>query len=104
MELYQVNQYFPCNQFAALPRIVFPSRCWITTNKLTLIFVFSTVPMNSVGFSVILGILPDLIIEFSDHDLVASARYGGWRRHWDSASPTEPSFPTTESYEFFMNV
>jgi MFS transporter, DHA1 family, tetracycline resistance protein len=34
--------------------------------------------MDSVGFGIIMPVLPDLIMEVSGDDLAASARYGGW--------------------------
>jgi DHA1 family tetracycline resistance protein-like MFS transporter len=34
--------------------------------------------MDSIGFGVIMPVLPDLIMEVSGDDLAASARYGGW--------------------------
>ncbi len=34
--------------------------------------------MDSVGFGIILPVLPDLIMDVSGEDLAASARYGGW--------------------------
>ena len=47
-------------------------------SKLALTFVFITVLMDSIGFGVIMPVLPDLIMEVSGEDLAASAKYGGW--------------------------
>ena len=40
--------------------------------------MFVTVLMDSIGFGVIMPVLPDLIMEVSGDDLAASAQYGGW--------------------------
>ena len=47
-------------------------------NKFALLFIFLTVLMDSIGFGIIIPVLPDLIMQISGEDLSAAARYGGW--------------------------
>ena len=41
-------------------------------------FVFVTVLLNSIGFGIILPVLPELIVDITDDPLHEAARYGGW--------------------------
>jgi DHA1 family tetracycline resistance protein-like MFS transporter len=47
-------------------------------NKFALVFIFLTALMDSIGFGIIMPVLPDLLIEITGEDLGDSARYGGW--------------------------
>lgn len=47
-------------------------------NKFALIFIFLTALMDSIGFGIIMPVLPDLLMEISGESLGNSARYGGW--------------------------
>ena len=47
-------------------------------NKAALAFIFITVLMDSIGFGIILPVLPQLIMEVTGEGLSAAARYGGW--------------------------
>jgi len=47
-------------------------------NKFALVFIFLTALMDSIGFGIIMPVLPDLLMEISGEDLGNSARYGGW--------------------------
>ncbi|MFT7685965.1 MAG: DHA1 family tetracycline resistance protein-like MFS transporter [Candidatus Azotimanducaceae bacterium] len=47
-------------------------------NKYALAFIFMTSLMDSIGFGIILPILPSLLMEISGEDLSASVIYGGW--------------------------
>jgi len=47
-------------------------------NKFALVFIFLTALMDSIGFGIIMPVLPDLLIEITGEDLGNSARYGGW--------------------------
>jgi len=54
----------------------------VTTNesasKSALAFIFLTSLMDSIGFGIIMPILPGLLMEISGDDLSATAIYGGW--------------------------
>ena len=41
-------------------------------------FLFVAVPLDSIGFGIILSVLPNLIMDVSGEPLAAAARYGGW--------------------------
>lgn len=41
-------------------------------------FVFVTVLLNSIGFGIILPVLPELIVDITGDPLHEAARYGGW--------------------------
>lgn len=41
-------------------------------------FVFITVLLNSIGFGIILPVLPELIVDITGDPLHEAARYGGW--------------------------
>lgn len=47
-------------------------------SKFALVFVFLTALMDSIGFGIIMPVLPDLLMQVSGEDLSAAARYGGW--------------------------
>lgn len=47
-------------------------------NRFAMLFLFMTALMDSVGFGIILPVLPSLIMEVSGEGLSAAARYGGW--------------------------
>ncbi|MCB1694099.1 MAG: MFS transporter, partial [Pseudomonadales bacterium] len=47
-------------------------------SRAALAFIFATALINSIGFGVMLPVLPDLIMEISGEPLSAAARYGGW--------------------------
>ena len=47
-------------------------------NKFALVFIFLTALMDSIGFGIIMPVLPDLLIEITGENLGNSARYGGW--------------------------
>src|SRR5690606_38759626 len=46
--------------------------------KYTITFVFVTLLIDSIGFGIILPVMPKLIMSVSGEDLSAAARYGGW--------------------------
>lgn len=46
-------------------------------NRFALLFIFLTALMDSIGFGLIMPVLPDLLMDVSGGDLSASARYGG---------------------------
>ncbi|MFT4520041.1 MAG: DHA1 family tetracycline resistance protein-like MFS transporter [Halioglobus sp.] len=46
--------------------------------KLALSFIFITVLLDSIGFGVILPVMPQLIMEVTDEGLSSAAIYGGW--------------------------
>ena len=46
-------------------------------NKFALVFIFLTALMDSIGFGIIMPVLPDLLIEITGENLGNSARYGG---------------------------
>ncbi len=43
-----------------------------------LAFIFVTVLLNSIGFGIILPVLPELIVDVTGEPLHQAARYGGW--------------------------
>lgn len=45
--------------------------------RLALVFIFITSLLDSIGFGLILPVLPDLLMEISGEDVAAAARYGG---------------------------
>jgi DHA1 family tetracycline resistance protein-like MFS transporter len=47
-------------------------------SRFALVFIFLTALMDSIGFGIIMPVLPDLIMQVSGEDLSAAARYGGW--------------------------
>ena len=50
-----------------------------TTNvRWAVTFVFITVLLNSIGFGIILPVLPELIVDITGDPLHEAARYGGW--------------------------
>ncbi len=46
--------------------------------KFALVFIFFTLLMDSIGFGIILPVMPDLIMEVSGDGLGKAAIYGGW--------------------------
>ena len=50
----------------------------VTNVKWAVAFVFVTVLLNSVGFGIILPVLPELIVDITGDPLHEAARYGGW--------------------------
>ena len=50
----------------------------VTNVKWAVAFVFVTVLLNSVGFGIILPVLPELIVDVTGDPLHEAARYGGW--------------------------
>lgn len=49
-----------------------------THSKNALIFVLITVMINSIGFGIIIPVLPDLLVELTDLPLNKAAVHGGW--------------------------
>lgn len=47
-------------------------------NKLALAFIFLTALMDSVGFGIIIPVLPDLLMEITGEGLSETVRYSGW--------------------------
>jgi DHA1 family tetracycline resistance protein-like MFS transporter len=47
-------------------------------NRSSIVFIFVTVLIDSIGFGIIIPVLPDLIMQLSDTGLSEAARYGGW--------------------------
>lgn len=43
-----------------------------------LIFVFITALLDSVGFGIIMPVLPQLVMDVTGEGLSSAARYGGW--------------------------
>lgn len=68
---FEYNQDQPDRARAHLPMAVPPSR-------FAMFFIFLTALMDSIGFGIIMPVLPDLIMQVSGEGLSASARYGGW--------------------------
>ena len=50
----------------------------VTNVKWAVAFVFVTVLLNSIGFGIILPVLPELIVDITGDPLHEAARYGGW--------------------------
>ena len=50
----------------------------VTNVKWAVAFVFVTVLLNSVGFGIILPVLPELIVDITGDPLHEAARYSGW--------------------------
>ncbi len=48
------------------------------SHKYTLTFVFVTLLIDSIGFGIILPVMPQLIMDVSGEGLSTAARYGGW--------------------------
>ena len=46
--------------------------------KLALSFIFVVVLLDSIGFGIIMPVLPQLIMDVTGEPLTAAARYGGW--------------------------
>ena len=47
-------------------------------SKHAMVFIFSTVAIDSIGIGLILPVLPDLIVELTDTTLADAARWGGY--------------------------
>jgi len=43
-----------------------------------LIFVFITALLDSIGFGIIMPVLPQLVMDVTGEGLSSAARYGGW--------------------------
>ena len=50
----------------------------VTNVRWAVAFVFVTVLLNSIGFGIILPVLPELIVDITGDPLHEAARYGGW--------------------------
>lgn len=48
------------------------------SHKYTITFVFATLLIDSIGFGIILPVMPQLIMGVSGEGLSSAARYGGW--------------------------
>ena len=48
------------------------------SHRFTITFVFVTLLIDSIGFGIILPVMPQLIMSVTSEDLAAAARYGGW--------------------------
>lgn len=48
------------------------------TNRSAVLFIFTTVLLDMIGFGIILPVLPELIMELTGEGLGAAAIYGGW--------------------------
>src|SRR4051794_4483895 len=47
-------------------------------NRRAVVFIFITILIDSIGFGIILPVLPVLIMHVSGSGLSEAARYGGW--------------------------
>lgn len=47
-------------------------------NRFALVFIFVTALLDSIGFGIILPVLPDLIMQVSKDSVASAAEYGGW--------------------------
>ena len=47
-------------------------------NRVVMVFIFITAMMDSIGFGLILPVLPDLLIDITGADLSSAAIWGGW--------------------------
>ena len=50
----------------------------VTNVRWAVTFVFITVLLNSIGFGIILPVLPELIVDITGDPVHEAARYGGW--------------------------
>ena len=50
----------------------------VTNRRFALGVVFFTALMDSIGFGIILPVMPTLLMEVSGEELSSSAIYGGW--------------------------
>ncbi|HIG42934.1 MAG: TCR/Tet family MFS transporter [bacterium] len=50
----------------------------VMINRAAIAFVFTTSLINSIGFGIMLPVLPELIMQITGDGLSTSARYGGW--------------------------
>lgn len=48
------------------------------SHRFTITFVFVTLLIDSIGFGIILPVMPQLIMSVTSEDLAAAAQYGGW--------------------------
>jgi DHA1 family tetracycline resistance protein-like MFS transporter len=48
------------------------------TNSFALAFIFVTVLIDTIGFGIVLPVLPDLIMELTDVSVSQASLYGGW--------------------------
>lgn len=49
-----------------------------TPGRNALLFIFTTVMINMIGFGILLPVMPRLIMDVTGEDLAAAARWGGW--------------------------
>lgn len=49
-----------------------------SVSRFALLFIFLTALMDSIGFGIIMPVLPNLIMQVSGESLSAAAEYGGW--------------------------
>ena len=49
-----------------------------TPDRSAIVFIFITVLIDSIGFGIIIPVLPQLIMQLSGEGLSEAARYGGW--------------------------
>ena len=49
-----------------------------STGRKAILFIFITVLVDSIGFGIILPVMPELIMELTGTDLSAASRYAGW--------------------------
>ncbi|HEY7641605.1 MAG TPA: TCR/Tet family MFS transporter [Steroidobacteraceae bacterium] len=49
-----------------------------TSSRASIVFVFITVLIDSIGFGIVIPVLPDLIMQLTGTGLSQAARYGGW--------------------------
>jgi len=47
-------------------------------NRRAVLFIFITILIDSIGFGIIMPVLPELIMQLSGAGLSQAARYGGW--------------------------
>ena len=47
-------------------------------NKAALTFIFITALMDSIGFGIIMPVVPGLLMEITGEPVSATVRYGGW--------------------------
>src|SRR5688572_30962880 len=47
-------------------------------HRRAILFVFITILIDSIGFGIIIPVMPELIMQVTGEGLSAAARYGGW--------------------------
>src|SRR5690349_8606573 len=48
------------------------------SNRRAVVFIFITLLIDSIGFGLIMPVVPDLIMQITGEGLGAAAQYGGW--------------------------